>query len=92
MICIKCASEYCLTPNEKFLSYSLYHGKTKFPFWWNDDDVIDEVHFVLYQRAELDFYSTFSLKQQSEGRHVTQLGYIILIPSKSVSVLLLPIS
>ena len=30
----------------------------------------DEVHFVLDQHAELDFYSASSLKQQSAGRHV----------------------
>jgi hypothetical protein len=27
-------------------------------------------------------YSASSLKQQSAGRHVTQLGHIILIPSQ----------
>jgi hypothetical protein len=43
----------------------------------NEPDIINPP-CVLYQRAELDFYSTFSLKQQSEGRHVTQLGYIML--------------
>jgi hypothetical protein len=51
-------------------------GQTK------DDD--DEVHFVLDQRAELDFYSAYSLKQQSAGRHVAPLGHIILIPSQPV--------
>ena len=34
----------------------------------------DEVRFVLDQYAELDFYSTSSLKQQSTGRHVAPLG------------------
>jgi hypothetical protein len=43
---------------------------------WNDDD---EVRFVLDQRAELDFYSSNSLKQQSAVRHVAP--HIILIPS-----------
>jgi hypothetical protein len=37
---------------------------------YGDDD---EVHFVLDQRAELDFYSASSLKQQSAGRHVIPL-------------------
>ena len=43
----------------------------------------DEVHFVLDQHAELDFYSASSLKQSAE-RHVTPLGHIILIPSHPV--------
>ena len=34
--------------------------------------------------AELDFYSTSSLKQQSTGGHVAPLGHIILIPSQPV--------
>ena len=44
-------------------------------FQWYDD----EVHFVLDQHAELEFYSTSSLKQQSVGRHVSPLGHIILL-------------
>jgi hypothetical protein len=47
---------------------------------WNDN----EVHFVLDQHAELDFYSASSLKQQSASRHVAPLGHIILIPSQPV--------
>jgi hypothetical protein len=49
-------------------------------FLWNDD----EVRFVLDQHAELDFYSTSSLKQQSAGRHVAPLGHIIPIPSQPI--------
>ena len=49
-------------------------------FQWNDD----EVCFVLDQHAELDFYTASSLKQQSTGRHVAPLRYIILIPSQPV--------
>jgi hypothetical protein len=49
-------------------------------FQWNDD----EVCFVLDQHAELDFYSASSLKQQSTGRHVAPLRYIILIRSQPV--------
>ena len=49
-------------------------------FQWDDD----EVHFVLDQHAELDFYSACSLKQQSAGRHVAPLGHIIMIPSQPV--------
>jgi hypothetical protein len=50
-------------------------------FQWDDDD---EVRFVLDQHAELDFYSTSSMKQQSAGRHVAPLGHIILIQSQPV--------
>jgi hypothetical protein len=47
-------------------------------FQWDDDDV----HFVLDQHAELDFYSPSSLKQQFADRHVALLGHIILILSQ----------
>jgi hypothetical protein len=40
--------------------------KEQVNFQWDDD----EIHFVLDQHAELDFYSASSLKQQSAGRHV----------------------
>ena len=46
-------------------------------FQWDDD----EVHFVLDQHAELDFYSAISLKQQSRNRHAAPLWHIILIQS-----------
>ena len=49
-------------------------------FQWNDD----KVRFVLYQHAELDFYSASSLKQQSVERHVVPLGHIILILNQPV--------
>jgi hypothetical protein len=50
-------------------------------FWWYDDNF----RFVLYQYAYLDLHSANSqLTQQSAGRHVAPLGYIILIPSKLV--------
>jgi hypothetical protein len=52
-------------------------------FQWDND----EVRFVLDQHAELDFYSSSSLKQQSAGKHVAPLGHIILIPSQPVFVL-----
>jgi predicted alpha/beta hydrolase len=39
----------------------------------------DEIHFVLDQRAELDFYCASTLKQHSADRHVAPLGHIILI-------------
>jgi hypothetical protein len=48
---------------------------------WNDDE---EVHFVLDQHAELDFYSASSLKQWSADRYVAPLWHIILIPSQPV--------
>ena len=74
-------SDYYLTPNEQVQPY---HGKNKVHF---DDD--DDVHFVLDQHAELDFYSASSLKQQSAGRHVALLGHIILIPRQAVFTLTL---
>ena len=37
----------------------------------------DEVHFVLDQHAELDFYSASSLKQQSANRRVAPLFLMI---------------
>jgi hypothetical protein len=46
-------------------------------FWWDDESDDDEVHCVLDQHAELDFYSASSLKQQSASRHVAPLGHII---------------
>jgi hypothetical protein len=36
-----------------------------------DDDADDGVRFVLDQHALLNFYRASSLKQQSEGRHVS---------------------
>jgi hypothetical protein len=33
----------------------------------------NDVRFILDQQAELDFYSSSSLKQQSTGRHVASL-------------------
>jgi hypothetical protein len=49
-------------------------------YQWNDD----EVHFVLDQHADLDFYSASSLKQQSAGRNGIPFGHIILIPSQPI--------
>ena len=49
----------------------------------NDDDD-DDVLFVKNQHAQLDVYSATSLKQQSPDRHVTLLGYIILIQTQQV--------
>jgi hypothetical protein len=74
-------SDYYLMPNEQFQPY---HGKNKVHF---DDD--DDVHFVLDQHAELDFYSASSLKQQSAGRHVAPPRHIILIPRQAVFTLTL---
>ena len=49
-------------------------------FQWDDD----EIHFVLDQHSQLDFYGASSLKQQFVDRHVAPLGYIILILSQPV--------
>jgi len=49
-------------------------------FQW-DDDV---VRFVLDSDAQLDFYSTSSLKQQSADRHAAPCWHIILILREAV--------
>ena len=43
-------------------------GKTSYIEWDEDDE--DDVHFVIDQHAELDFYNACSLKQQSMCEHV----------------------
>ena len=53
--------------------FQLYHDE------WDDEN---EVCFVLDKH-------TSSLKQQSKGRHVNLLGYVILIPSQPILFLLL---
>ena len=55
-------------PNEQYSSY--ISANTSY-IWRDDDD--DDVHFVLDQHAELDFYSARSPTQQSAGRHVAPL-------------------
>jgi hypothetical protein len=74
--------DWVIVVQHQFSNFQLYYGENKFPgnFQWNDD----EVHFVLDQHTELDFYSASSLKQQSAGRHIDPLGNIILIPSQPV--------
>ena len=69
-------SDCCLTPTQQFSAISWREVN----FQWDDD----EVHFVLDQHAELDFYSASSLKQQSADRYVALLGHIILIPSQQL--------
>jgi hypothetical protein len=66
--------------NAKLCYSSAISWLEQFNFQWNDV----EVHFVLDQHAELDFYSANSLKQQSADRHVAPLGHIIPIPSQQV--------
>ena len=58
--------------------FQLYHGENKL--------IYNEVHFVLDQHAQLDFYSAHasSLKQQPTGRHVAPLWHINLISSQPV--------
>jgi hypothetical protein len=67
----KWASEYCLMPNEQFLSYIMV--RTSYIQW-------DDICFLLDQHVYLDFYGARSLKQQSVSSHVIALRYIILIP------------
>ena len=63
----------------KMSNISVMSWREQVTFWWDDD-----ARFVRDQHAELDFYGTSSLKKQSVGRHVAQLGHIILIPSQPV--------
>jgi hypothetical protein len=66
-------SDCCLTPIQQFFQW-----QEQVNFQWDED----EVRFLLDQHAELDIYSTSSLKEQSAGRHVAPLGHIMLIPSQ----------
>jgi hypothetical protein len=68
-LCKNWVSDCCLTPTQQFFSYIMEQVN----FQWNDD----EVHFVLDQHAELDFYSASWLKQQSADRKVSLLWRII---------------
>ena len=67
-------------------TFSVISWREQVLFWWDDYDD-DDVHVVLNQHSELDFYSTSSLKQQSAKRHVAPLEHIILIPSKQYMLL-----
>jgi hypothetical protein len=66
-------SDCCLMPNEQYFSYIM--ARTSYIQWIDDD-----VRFVLDQYAELNLYSSGSLKQQSTGghlcRHITPFGHI----------------
>ena len=62
-------------PIQQFFSYIMAEQVN---FQWDDD----EVHFVLDQHIEMDFYSSTSVKQQFASRHVAPLRHIILIPSQ----------
>ena len=65
-------------PNEQFFMYMYIMERVTFR---RDDD---KVHFVLDKRVQLDFYIASSLKQQSTGRPIAPLRYIILILSQPV--------
>jgi hypothetical protein len=56
-------------PIQKFFSYIM--ARTSY-FQWDDD----EFRFVLDQYADLDFYSAFTLKQQSTCRHVFEFDKV----------------
>ena len=66
-------TDCCLTLIQQFSAIS---WREQVNFQCDDD----EVHFVLDQLAELDFYNSNSLQQQSADRHVVPLWHIILIP------------
>ena len=69
--------------NTKWAIFSYIIARTNYIWFLRDDDV----RFALDQHAGLDFYSTRSLKQQSEGRLVAPHRYI-LIPNQPVLLLL----
>ena len=70
--------------NVKWVFFHPYHGENKLLL-----DAICNVCFVLDQYNQLYFYNARSPKQQSTCRHIASLGYIILVPSRSYSLLLL---
>ena len=72
-------SEWVIVVYRQFRNFSAISWREQVNFQWDD-----AVRFVLHQRAELDFYSASSQKQQSAGRHVAPLGHIILITSQPV--------
>jgi len=48
---------------------------------WREQVTFNE---MMMMSALLDLYNASLLKQESAGRHVSQLGHIIMIPSKPV--------
>ena len=67
--------------NAKWVIFSAISMPQQVTSWWNDDDY---VRLVLDQYAELNLYSSETLKQQSAGRYVPSLGHVILIPRQPV--------
>ena len=61
---VEWVSDSCLTPIQQFFSYLSWREQVNFQ--WDDA----EVGFALHQHAELEFYRTSSLKQQSAGRQL----------------------
>ena len=58
--------------------FQLYRGENMLHY--------NDVHLVLEQHTELDFYSASPLKQQSVGKHVAPLGHIVQSLSQPVFV------
>ena len=58
-------------------NFSAISWREQVNYQWDDDEVQD-------QRAELDFYSASSLKQQFADRYVVPHAHIILIPRQPV--------
>jgi hypothetical protein len=63
---------FCITGYICMWSQDFLGQPQQVNFQWDDD----EVHFVLDQHAELDFFSASSLKQQSADRNVTSTTLI----------------
>ena len=59
----RCVNEWVIVVKPQFSNFSAISWREQVNFQWDDD----EVRFVLDQHAELDFYSSSSLKQQSAG-------------------------
>ena len=76
---MKWVNDCCLTPNDNL--FTAISCRVQCTFQWDEDY---DVHFVLHQRAELDFHSDSSLRQQFSGRYIAPLGHIILISRKLI--------
>jgi hypothetical protein len=75
--CIKISENEWLMFNATWVFFPAISWRVTSYIWCNDADV----RFALDQHAEFDLYSSYSLEQQSVGRHVAPLGHFIRIPS-----------
>ena len=73
-------SELVIVGLKQVKNISVISYQEQVTFWWDDADVC----LVLYQHAQLDFYSASSLKEQSNCRHDAPFWQIIMIQSQPV--------